>query len=58
MKTPNKKELQQIALNHSSNIIAPKISLRYIKNVLLNHVHFWLMMLHLHQVIKIKKKSF
>ena len=43
----NKRELQQIALNHSSNIIN-KISLISIENVLLNCVPFLLMILNLH----------
>ena len=43
----NKTELQQIALNHSSNIIN-KISLISIENVLLNCVPFLLMILNLH----------
>ena len=36
MKIPNKRELQQIALSHSSDFDFIKISLRSIKNVLLN----------------------
>ena len=43
----NKTELQQVALNHSSNIIN-KISLISIENVLLNCVPFLLMILNLH----------
>ena len=43
----NKRELQQIALNHSSNIIN-KISLISIENVLLNCIPFLLMILNLH----------
>ena len=38
-KIPNKRELQQIALNHSSDINS-KISLRSTKNILLNHILF------------------
>ena len=36
----NKRELQQIAINHSSDIIALKISLIFIENVLLNNILF------------------
>ena len=50
MKIPNTRELQQIALNHSSTL-ALKISLRSTKNILLNHILFWLMMLRLHRII-------
>ena len=49
MKIPNKKELQQIALIHQT--LTLKIVLRYTKNVLLNHILFWLMMPRLHQII-------
>ena len=41
MKIPNKRELQQIALNHSN----------LLKNVLQNHTHFWLMIQLYHQMI-------
>ena len=47
VKISNKRELQQIALNHSSNIIN-KISLISIENVLLNCIPFLLMILNLH----------
>ena len=40
MKIPNKRELQQIALSHSSNFDLIKISLRSIKNVLQNRIIF------------------
>ena len=50
LKIPNTRELQQIALNHSSTL-ALKISLRSTKNILLNHILFWLMMLRLHRII-------
>ena len=39
MKIPNERELRQIALNHSSDIIL-KILQNFIKNVLLNHILF------------------
>ena len=48
MKIPNKRELQQIALNHLSDINS-KDFIKIYKNVLLNHIRFWLMMLCLHQ---------
>ena len=38
-KIPNKRELQQIAINHSSDINT-KILLIFIENVLLNHILF------------------
>ena len=50
MKIPNKRELKQITLNHSSDI-STKISLRSSKNLQLNHILFWLMMVRLHQII-------
>ena len=39
MKIPNKRELQQIALNHSSDINS-KDFIKIYKNVLLNHILF------------------
>ena len=39
MKIPNKRELQQIAVNHSSDIDF-KDFIRIYKNVLMNHIHF------------------
>ena len=56
MKIPKKRELQRTALNHSSlkifkKTLALKSSLGLTKNVLLNHLLFWLMMLRLHQII-------
>ena len=39
MKIPNKRELQQIALNHSSDI-SSKDFIRAYKNILLNHILF------------------
>ena len=50
IKIPNKRELEQIALNHSSDINFRDFINIY-KNVLLNHILFWLMMLRLHQII-------
>ena len=47
----NKRELQQIAIYHSSDIIALKISLIFIENVLLNYILFQLMILSFHQII-------
>ena len=38
MKIPNKRELQQIAINHSSVLIL-KILLKFIENVKINHIH-------------------
>ena len=42
MKIPNKRELQQIALNHSSDINF-KDFMKIYKNTLKNHTRFWLM---------------
>ena len=39
MKIPNKRELQQIATNHSSDINT-KDFINIYKNVLINHIHF------------------
>ena len=47
MKIPNKRELQQISLNHSSDIDLKKI----MKTALQNHTLFWLMMQLYHQMI-------
>ena len=47
MKIPNKRELQQIALNHSSDIVLCK----FIKSVLQNHTLFWLKIQTCHQTI-------
>ena len=41
MKIPNKRELQQIAINHSSDVDF-KDFMKFIKNVLQNHIHFQL----------------
>ena len=38
-KTPNKRELQQIVINHSSNINAKDFA-NFIKNIQLNQIHF------------------
>ena len=43
MKIPNKRQLQQIALNHSSDA-ERKVLRRIYKNVMQNHTIFWLMM--------------
>ena len=51
MKIPNKRELQQIALNHSSNIDFKDFMNIYKKNVLQNHTLSWLMIQHYHQMI-------
>ena len=50
MKIPNERELQQIALNYSSDIDL-KILLKLIKNALRNHTLFLLMMQLYHQMI-------
>ena len=50
LEIPNKRELQQIALNHSSGINS-SFSVRSTIFLLLNHILFWLMMLSLHQII-------
>ena len=50
MKTSNKRELQQIALNHSSDIDFKDLMKIY-KNVLQNHIHFWLMIQLYHHMI-------
>ena len=50
MKITSKRELQQTALNHSSDI-GFKDFIRSTKNVLLNHILLYLMMLRLHQKI-------
>ena len=56
MKIPDKKELQQIALNHSSDIDS-KNFIKIYKNELQNHTVFWfhtlswLMIQHYHQTI-------
>ena len=50
MKIPNKSELQQIALNHSSDIYF-KDFMKFRKNALQNHVLFWLMIQLYHHMI-------
>ena len=50
MKVPNKRQLQQIALNHSSDI-STKDFIKIYKKLQQNHILFWLMMLRLHQII-------
>ena len=46
MKISNKREIQQIALNHSSDI-----DFKDLKNTLKNHTLFWLMIQLYHQMI-------
>ena len=50
MKIPNKRELQQIALNHSSDIDF-KDFMKIIKKALQNHTLFWLMIQPCHRMI-------
>ena len=50
MKIPNKRELQQTALNHSSDIDF-KDFIKIYKNALKNHTLFWLMIQPFNQVI-------
>ena len=49
MKILNKRELQQIALNHSSDIEV-KDFIKIYKNVLQNHTLFWLMLQLYHRI--------
>ena len=58
MKISNKRELQQTALNHSSDIdLTLKILCKFIKNTLKNHTLFWLMMQLYHQMIRRFRKN-
>ena len=50
MNIPNKRELQQIALTHSSDIDF-KDFIIFLKNALQNHTLFWLMIQLYHQMI-------
>ena len=50
MQIPNKRELQQIALNHSSDIDFKDL-IKFITNTLKNHALFWLMIQPCHQMI-------
>ena len=50
MKISNKRELQQIVLNHSSDIDF-KDFIKIYKNVQIDNIHFQLMILRLHQTI-------
>ena len=50
MKIPNKRELQQIALNHPSDINS-KYFIKIYKKCTAETHSFWSMMLHLHQII-------
>ena len=49
MKIPNKREFQEIAFNHSSDIDFQDSF--FAKSVLPNHVLFWLLILLFHQII-------
>ena len=51
IKIPNKRELQQIALNHSSDINTKDFIKIHKKKLQLNHILFWLLMLHVHHII-------
>ena len=46
----DKKELQQIALNHSADINLENF-IKIIKNILHNHIPFWLMIQLYYQII-------
>ena len=48
---PNKRELQQIAINHSSDINTKDFEIIFIENIQLNRIRFLLMILCLHQII-------
>ena len=50
MKIPNKRELQQIVFNHSSDIDFQDFRI-FVNSVLQNHILFWLLILLLHQTI-------
>ena len=49
-KIQNKRELQQIVINHSSDINT-KDFVNIYRKCKMNHILFWLMILHLHQII-------
>ena len=52
MKIPNKRQLQQFAFNHSSNIDFQEfMNLFVLQNVLQKHILFWLLILFLHQIV-------
>ena len=51
MKAPNKIELQQIALKHSSNIDFKDFMKIYKKKILQNYILFWLMIQLYRQII-------
>ena len=58
MKIPDKQKLQQTAFNHSSDIDF-KDFMNHYKNVLQNHIHFYLLMLLLHQItLYVSKRIF
>ena len=50
MKINNRKELQNIAFNHSKTLII-KVVWKFTKNAQENHIIFWQLILHYHQVI-------
>ena len=50
-KIPNKRELQQIAINPTHQILILKILVISIENVQMNRIRFWLIILCLHQII-------
>ena len=50
MKLPNKRELRQVAFNHSSDIDFWDLMNLY-KSALQNHIPFWLLILLFHQII-------
>ena len=50
MEIPNKQELQQIVFKNLSDIDF-KDFMNHYKNVMENHILFWLLMLLLHQII-------
>ena len=51
MKIPNKREIQQIALNHSSDIDFQGFMKIYEKCTAEPYCFFWLMIQHYHQMI-------
>ena len=51
MKIPDKREPQQITLNHSSDTDFQNYMNLYKKNILQNHILFWWLKLFLHQII-------
>ena len=51
MKIPDKREPQQITVNHSSDTDFQNYMNLYKKNILQNHILFWWLKLFLHQII-------